>query len=386
MTRRSLVAAAVLAVAAIGVCALALRGGALRRDRLAPGREPRMAGPREAAARERLRTIPLYRALADSDALRAASLDSDGTLHVELDLRSYASPRLASIGFASLATLLPEAVQGTIAPVGAAGSEPGAAWAESWLVSESTPALDLLDRADDSAVPSRAWDALSGNPTAVVAAHMLPARLADPSLGGPAFAPWRDRLAVVETLLGRPLRTEFAEDLAGPVVFALYDDANGSGADAILSVELKRSDRIAALLETLFGLGALTERATISRYRGVATGSFESGSGGPGLALAVDGPLLLVATSRARLESAIDARRLAPGGGRSAEAAVDATASWSAMSVSAFGRSVRPAGVSKGTGLLPRSPPIPSCRTRDRCSGSASAKGADRCGTCGPTP
>jgi hypothetical protein len=238
--------------------------------------------------------------------------------------------------------------------VGAAGSEPGAAWAESWLVSESTPALDLLDRADDSAVPSRAWDALSGNPTAVVAAHVLPARLADPSLGGPAFAPWRDRLAVVETLLGRPLRTEFAEDLAGPVVFALYDDANGSGADAILSVELKRSDRIAALLETLFGLGALTERATISRYRGVATGSFESGSGGPGLALAVDGPLLLVATSRARLESAIDARRLAPGGGRSAEAAIDATASWSAMSVSAF--------VAHGWWRLARAPgdPAPS--------------------------
>jgi hypothetical protein len=73
-----------------------------------------VAGPREAAARERLRTIPLYRAIADSDALRAARLDPDGTLHVDLDLRSYASPRLASFGLASFATLLPETAQGTI--------------------------------------------------------------------------------------------------------------------------------------------------------------------------------------------------------------------------------------------------------------------------------
>jgi hypothetical protein len=85
-------------------------------------------------------------------------------------------------------------------------------------------------------------------------------------------------------------------------VFALYEGSDENEAEVIVAAELQRSDRLVALLDMVFGLGALTERATIRRYRGVLTGSFVANSGGPGLALAVDGPVLLVATSRARLD------------------------------------------------------------------------------------
>jgi hypothetical protein len=53
--------------------------------------------------------------------------------------------------------------------------------------------------------------------------------------------------------------------------------------------------------------------------------------------LAVDGPILLVATSRARLESAIDARRAGPERvGSLPTVAGDSAASWNAVSVSSF--------------------------------------------------
>jgi hypothetical protein len=88
----------------------------------------------------------------------------------------------------------------------------------------------------------------------------------------------------------------------------------------------------------LFSLGALTERATVRRYRGVPTGSFLSDSGGPGLALAVDGSVLLVATSRAQLESAIDTRRAGSPPAANSLKRGDFAASWSAVSASAFVR------------------------------------------------
>jgi hypothetical protein len=132
------------------------------------------------------------------------------------------------------------------------------------------------------------------------------------------------------------LRAELAEDLAGPAIFALYDTAASNDAQAVVSLELKRSDRIASLLDMLFALGALTERGTVRRYRGVATGSFTRASGGPGLALAIDGPVLVLATSRERLESAIDARRAGARHGGVSVTPSDPAASWSAVSASPF--------------------------------------------------
>ena len=59
-------------------------------------------------------------------------------------------------------------------------------------------------------------------------------------------------------------------------------------------------------------------------------------SSGAGLAIAVDGPLLLAATSRARLESAMDARRDDSLHGASVLIADGDATSWSARSASTF--------------------------------------------------
>jgi hypothetical protein len=167
--------------------------------------------------------------------------------------------------------------------------------------------------------------------------------------------------------LGRPLREEIAEDLAGPAVFALYETGDATEAEAILVVELRRSDRLAGLLDTIFGLGALTERVSVLRYRGVATGSFRSESGGPAVALAVDGPLLVVATSRARLEATIDARRRVAHLREGVAAVADPSASWSAVSESSF--------VAHGWARLARSADAPASKGA-RTSATLRADGA----------
>jgi hypothetical protein len=211
--------------------------------------------------------------------------------------------------------------------------------------------FELLDRHPTGTLGSPAMDAIPGAPTSMAYVQLMASRLADPALGGPALASWRDRVSFAEKLIGRPLRAELSEDLAGPAIFALYESADGTEAQAILSLELKRSDRVASLLDMLFALGALTERGTIRRYRGVATGSFEPASGGPGLALAVDGPVLVVASSRERLESAIDARRAGARHGGVSLTESDPAASWSAVSASEF--------VAHGWSRLLRSPDAP---------------------------
>jgi hypothetical protein len=337
VTRRAIAAAAIVLTAVIALCLIAVRDGALRRSQpgapTAPRIERRSLDPDAAA---RLQAVPLYRALIRAEGLRSGAVDGDGTVHLDVDVRRLVEPRLRSLGLAGLAGLLPASAQGTIVFV----AEPGAALptelSESWLIPGPVPALDILDRAPPTGDSTLAADALPGSPVAVVRARLVASRLADESFGGPAFAVWRDRAQFAEKLFGRPFRAELAEDLAGPAVFALYETANGGGAEAVLAVELRRSDRIAGMLDTLFGLGALTERATIDRYRGVATGSFASDSGGPGLALAVDGPVLLIASSRARLESAIDARRSGSGRRLDQTGEGEAGASWSAVSASGF--------------------------------------------------
>jgi hypothetical protein len=288
------------------------------------------------SALARLQVIPLYRTLIHAKALRSGRVDGDGTLHVEVDLRAVVKPRLAALGLADAAELLPVSARGTIAIESAAGTTSSAVLRESWILDGPAALLDLLDRNPSGDIGTLALDAIPGAPSALVRMRLMPSRLADPAFGGAAFAPWRDRASFAEKLLGRPLRAEIAEDLAGPAVFALYETEDDTEAEAVLALELRRSDRLAGLLDMLFGLGALTERATVRRYRGVATGSFVSGSGGPGLALAVDGPVLLVATSRARLESAIEARRAGPQRGGIAAAEGDSAASWNAVSASAF--------------------------------------------------
>ncbi len=335
MTRRALVGTAALIVVA-GAVALSIFGwreAGLRRSAQATAPERREPGRREPAALLRLQTIPLYRALVRLDGLRSATLDAGGALHLDVDVRAIAAPRLPSLGLSGLAGLLPVLAQGTIVTKAASG---GLDVRESWVLPGPVPLFDLLDRAPANGSFRLAWDAIPGNPSAVVRARLQPQRLLDETLGGPAFATWRDRVSLAEKLLDRPLREQFAKDLAGPVVVALFEGATGTEAEVLAAVELRRSDRISELFDTLLGLGALTERAKIARYRGVATGSYVSDNGGPGLAVAVDGPILLVASSRALLETAIDKRRQAESRPREPEPAADDGSSWSAVSSSSF--------------------------------------------------
>jgi hypothetical protein len=335
LRRSALGIAAAFLGGAVLLASLALWRGAGRRSDPRPAPASNRDLQADDAAITLLRGIPLYRASLDAHALRSARVGADGTLDVEIDLRAVLEPRLAAMGFPGGSALFPESARGKIA-IGRPA--PAQGLTEIWRFDGPSAVLDLLDRAPgvSSAAPARR--AIPGTPSSLVSVRLAPRRLADPALGGDALASWRDRASFAEKLLGHPVRAEIAEDLAGPAVFALYEGEDDTRAEAILAVELRRSDRLSGLLEMLFGLGALTERASVARYRGVSTGSFVPRAGGAGIALAVDGPILLVATSRARLESAIDKRRDAapvPGDPEGTDAL---DASWSAVSSSAFVR------------------------------------------------
>lgn len=336
MKRSALATGVVLVAVAVALASVAVKSCAHRRTNpksaLAAGSDRIQDG----AVLARIRGIPLYRTLIGAGELRSGTVEDDGTLNVEVDLRAVVEPRLATAGLTGASGLLPAFARGTIVTESATGRTPPLAFRESWRFDGPAAVFDLLDRSATGQPATLAMDTIPGSPTAMVCVRLSPSRLADPSLGGAAFASWRDRASFAEKLLGRPLRAEIAEDLAGPAVFALYETGDPTEAEAVLAVELRRSDRLAGLLDMLFGLGALTERVTVRRYRGVPTGSFRSESGGTGVALAVDGPLLVVATSRARLESAIDARRRVQHPRAIVAAAAEPDASWSAVSESAF--------------------------------------------------
>jgi hypothetical protein len=328
LKRSALLAAAAFVVAAILVASATL-SRCTRRHQNAPEIEVLSPSqPADDAAVALLRGIPLYRSFVGEKALRSGRVGDDGILSVEIDLRAILEPRLAAMGFPGGSEWFPRTATGTINP----------GQGETWSFAGPAAALDLLDRAPAASAATAALAAIPGAPSSLVSIRLLPKRLADPNLGGSALASWRDRANFAERLLGRPVRSELAEDLAGPAVFALYEGDDDTQAEGILAVELRRSDRLSGLVDMLFGLGALTERAAVVRYRGVSTGSFVPKSGGAGIALAVDGPILLVASSRARLESAIDARRdgSVRGGNTAVTTALDA--SWSAVTTSAFVR------------------------------------------------
>ncbi|HZN55647.1 MAG TPA: hypothetical protein VFB67_10045 [Candidatus Polarisedimenticolaceae bacterium] len=369
MSRRGIAAIAGLLILAIGIAYAVSRWRSPDR----PDVPPSTAATPSASAAEalaRLRVVPWYRGALRAEAVRGGSVDPDGTVHIDIDPRALLAPRAGAEG-AALRALLPPRARGTI--------ELGEELHEVWLLEGASPLLDLLDRKSAAGGLALARESIPGTPSAVVAARLAPARLADPRFGGEALASWRERVDLVERMFGRPLRAQLAEDLAGPVAFAVYDHAGTPGADALLAVALDRSDRIRQLLDAVFALGTLTDRATTRRYRDVAIGSFTPGSAGRGLAFAVDGRVLLVASSGTRLEEAIDARRAG-----AAPRALDgdepgARASWSARTTSAF--------VAHGWSRLARAPesrrnPRPTMWAQIRPEGASSWRLESR----GPDP
>jgi hypothetical protein len=356
LSRRALAALAV-SILLVGGIALFVRCATRHQPERASGPTP--LGRIEPEALDRLNTVPFYRGFLRPDALRSASIHGP-SVEIAVDLPDLLRDRLTRAPIHDAALLLPAAARGVVTFDAAAGADDGLA-RETWRFDGPSPVLDVIDRRAGTLGGSAIWDAIPASPSAVSGARIVPARLADPSFGGPALAPWRDRAELAERVLGRSLRAEIAEDLAGPVAFALYDGGGGRDASGVLVVELKRSDRLRALLETVFALGALTERASVRRYRDVATGSFSASANGPGIAIAVDGPLLLVATSRFLLESAIDARR----GDRRAAGLVgevrSSRASWTSVTESAF--------VRRGWHRIARAQPpatVPAVRQRAR--------------------
>lgn len=333
MTRRGHARIAVVAVLAVAAAAFAFVRVARRATSVVTAELP--AGSRvDDDAWRRLRAVPFFRGMLRVDALRSVSLSPGGTVDVDLDLTALVRPRLVGRDLQGLCALLPPTARGRV-QLGGDGRPPGEIRRESWLLSGPAPLLDLLDRgpAHD---PTIAWDSVPGSPSAVAGARLNASRLAEPELGGAPLAAWRERADLAEKILGRPVRAEIAEDLAGPIVVALYERSGREGADALVVVELKRADRLRALVDTVFALSALTERGTIRRYRDVPTGSFRVDGRGTGLALAVDGPVFLASSSRPLLESAIDARR-APGAPSTlVRQARGAPSAWNAVASSAF--------------------------------------------------
>jgi hypothetical protein len=329
MTRR-LGAALALAVLAVGVAALVV--GVRRARGASPGRtrsidaSPRGRGEPPAA----LADVRFYGSVLMGDAVRRAERAADGAIRVDLDLSALLRPRLADRGLDALTEGLPRRATGVIrlAGRGIAGEE--------WRLDGEAPLLQILDRQPDDRRLSRAWAAIPGDPTAIAAWRLQPERLADSEFGGAPLADWRARADIAERVLGRPLRAELAEDLGRLAVFALYDAPPGREPGGLLAVELKRTDRLRSLLDTMFALATLTQRATIQRYRDVPIGYLRASPSAPGWGIAIDGEVLLISRSSQLLETAIDARRR-PGADRPLVAAARAMrSSWTAVSESAF--------------------------------------------------
>jgi len=326
MTRRT--GASLLLLAAI--VALALAAYVLRRS---PRPEvPRTSGPEVAAsaaggqALAVFGEIPMYQEMLRGAAVHRADRDREGTIHVDLDLPALLKPRLSDRGLDALCDGLPRSAQGEIRPDGS----------ERWVLDGEAPMLAVLDPHPGDRTGSSAWSSIPGEPSAIAAARIIPARLAQPDFGGPALTDWRARVDIAEKVLGRPLRRELAEDLGGLAVFALYEPTPGREPSALVAVELNRSDRLRSLFDTMFALAALTERATIHRHRDVPVGFLRSPATGAGWAIAIDGDALLLARSSHLVEAAIDARRRRGSDTPLVARARALRASWGAISESAF--------------------------------------------------
>ena len=236
----------------------------------------------------------------------------------------------------------------------------------------------------------------------------MTSRLADPALGGSALSSWRDRVELRrETARPPAARRARRGSRRARGLRALRDGGSDSEARGDLVVgACDASDRIAALLDMLFGLGALTERAyrppvSRRRHRIVRLGVRRAGPRARGRR-----PRARSWRPRARASNPRSTRG-APGSRprrrpRSPPRR-DPAASWSAVSASAFvahgwarlarvARRVRtrrpptttadaPAGgslrLAPGRARLRprRSPPIRWCRFLERCvSAGVSAK------------
>jgi len=137
--KRGVTAAIVVVALALGAAFWIARSGARRRPVPPPPPAAAARSGGDPAALARLRTIPLYRALVDSGAVRRGTLDDDRTVHVEVDLRAATGTRLSALGLAGVAGLLPATATGTIVIANVAGSDAGVVSREAWVFPGPAP-------------------------------------------------------------------------------------------------------------------------------------------------------------------------------------------------------------------------------------------------------
>jgi hypothetical protein len=328
MTRRA--RATLLLAVAVGAVLVVLAGRSFRLAQRGSTGTAAMARD----AMDLLGRTPFYRAALHRDAIRRAARDADGALRLTIDLRALAGTRLGEHGWGRIEEALPPSAEGEIR-LASSPADSAVIAEDNWTV-EGTALFDLLDRDAGSAAESPVWRAVPGEPSAVAAVRIVPARISESEFGGPALADWRARADIAEKVLGRPLRAALAQDLGGLAVFALYEPVSGREPDALLAVELKRSDRLRSLFDTVFALGALTERATIQRYREIPIGTIRSQVAGTGWAVAIDGDVLVIARSGRLVQASIDAHRTPRAPTPLLARAGTLGTSWCAVSDSAF--------------------------------------------------
>jgi hypothetical protein len=253
-------------------------------------------------ARARLAGFRSYRALFDRHLVRGAHVQADGAVRIDVDVRGLAHAALLRAGWTDLEDALPSGATATVAAL------PGRVVESFVFACPGGCVLDLFARLPGS--PARAPFPLPGTPLAVAEFSLDRERLADLDIGGGSRRALDQRASVLEQILGRPVRAPLAEDLVGSGRAAFYQDGPAGSGRTLLALELRRSDRVQSLVDLLLGLAALTRGATIERHAGVPVGAWSSGA--TGLAIAVDGPFLLVASARSPVEDAIDLRRGAP--------------------------------------------------------------------------
>ena len=252
-----------------------------------------------------LETSRVYRdVLPPPPALRGARAAARGEVEVELDPREALRTHAEVSAHPSLLGIFPSVARGRIRLDGDGHV------AEAWrLACPAGCALDLLDRDPPAGAPSAAWSVRPRTYRAIAWFALDARRLADPALGGEGLAALRERVDAVERLLGRPVRVELAEGLTGTGIVAIEDREPSRAPRVLVALDLERADRVRALVDLFVSLAVVAGRGEVLHHREVAVGVL--GTPARGVAVAIDGPLLLLSDEPGAVTAAIDRRRTA---------------------------------------------------------------------------
>lgn len=192
--------------------------------------------------------------------------------------------------------------------------------------------LAALDRTGALDASARGWSALPRDPDALAWLLLDP----ESAVGGKPGEDWA-ALAAVERVLDLPIREALAASIAGPVVFALSEPRSDGVPRVVAAIDLRRPEEAREVIDRAFALGILAEALEVTRYRGVAIGTWRPKAEAPvAVSLAVDGDVLLAALRPEDLREAIDRRRRGTPSRPPDRLAALGTGSWKSWSRSPF--------------------------------------------------